>query len=143
MTSAHDAGATQIASQGAEVYQAHRQDKPWGHERIFAVVEGKYVGKILHLGAGHSLSKQYHEHKEETIHVLSGEAVIEYGEIGGALTERKFLPGDTIHLPARAIHRVTAVTDIVLAEASTALDGWREDVVRLEDAYNRSGTSAP
>jgi hypothetical protein len=29
------------------------------------------------------------------------------------------------------------------ALASTAFPGWREDVVRLEDAYNRGGTSAP
>ncbi len=66
-----------------------------------------------------------------------------YGEVGGELAERTFGPGDTIHLPAKAIHRVTAATDIELAEASTAYPGWREDVVRLEDRYNREGTSAP
>ena len=36
----------------AEVYQAARQDKPWGHEIIFAAVEGKYVGKVIHVTAG-------------------------------------------------------------------------------------------
>jgi mannose-6-phosphate isomerase len=41
------------------------------------------------------------------------------------------------------VHRVTAITDIVFAEASTAPPGWREDVVRLEDAYGRTGTTAP
>lgn len=143
MSSAHESAVPEVGGHQTSFYQAPRQDKPWGHERIFAVVEGKYVGKILHLSAGHSLSKQYHEHKEETIHVLSGEAAIQYGEIGGDLIERKFLPGDTIQLAARAIHRVTAISDTVLAEASTAFPGWREDVVRLEDAYNRTGTSAP
>ena len=35
------------------------------------------------------------------------------------------------------------VTDIVFAESSTAAEGWNTDVVRLEDRYGRSGTSAP
>ena len=34
--------------------------------------------------------------------------------------------------PARLLHRVRAVTDAVLVEASTAGPGWREDVVRLD-----------
>ncbi len=130
-------------SEEAEVYQAPRQDKPWGHEQIFAAVDGKYVGKIIYVNAGQSLSLQYHEHKEETISVLSGSADIQYGPVGGELTDRRFQPGDTIHLPVRVVHRITAVTDLVFAESSTAIDGWREDVVRLEDKYGRAGTSAP
>jgi mannose-6-phosphate isomerase-like protein (cupin superfamily) len=143
LISAPAAGAPSAANPQAEVYQAARQDKPWGHERIFAVVDGKYAGKIIHVSAGRSLSLQYHETKEETISVLSGDAVIQYGPVGGDLTELTFGPGDTIHLPARVVHRVTAITDIVFAEASTAPPGWREDVVRLEDDYGRTGTSAP
>jgi mannose-6-phosphate isomerase len=131
------------ASPQAAVYQAPRQDKPWGHERIFAAVEGKYVGKIIHVNAGHSLSMQYHEYKDETIFLLSGAAMISYGPDGSDLIEREFGPGDTIHVPATIVHRVTAITDIVFAEASTAPAGWRDDVVRLQDVYGRTGTSAP
>ena len=127
----------------ATIYRAQEQAKPWGHEQIFAAAEGKYIGKIIHVTAGHSLSLQYHEHKDETICLISGEAEIQYGPKGGELTTRRFGPGDTIHLPAGAVHRVTALSDIVFAEASTAPPGWREDVVRLEDAYGRTGTSAP
>ena len=61
----------------------------------------------------------------------------------GELSSQHFGPGDTIHLPPGAVHRVTAITDLTFAEASTAAAGWREDVVRLEDKYGRSGTSAP
>ncbi len=129
--------------QQAEVYRAPRQDKPWGHEQIFAAQDGKYVGKIIHVNAGQSLSLQYHEYKEETISLISGSAEIQYGQVGGELTTVEFGSGDTIHLPTGAVHRVTAVTDIVFAEASTAPPGWREDVVRLEDAYGRAGTTAP
>jgi mannose-6-phosphate isomerase len=129
--------------QQAEIYKAQRQEKPWGHEQIFAAEDGKYVGKIIYVNAGRSLSLQYHEHKEETISLISGTAEIQYGQVGGELTEVTFEPGDTIHLPVGAVHRVTAVTDIIFAEASTAPPGWREDVVRLQDAYGRAGTTAP
>ena len=142
MTASQNGGPA--APEGAtEVYQAARQDKPWGHEVIFAAIEGKYVGKVIHVTAGHSLSLQYHRHKEETISVLSGAALIEFGPSATALTGQHFAPGDTIHLPAGAVHRVTAITDLTFAEASTAEPGWRDDVVRLEDKYGRSGTSAP
>jgi mannose-6-phosphate isomerase len=138
-----DAGESQLADQRAEIYQAARQDKPWGYEQIYAAVEGEYVGKIIHVRAGQSLSLQYHEHKEETISLLSGEAELQYGPINGELTKCVFKPGDTIHLPAHVVHRVTGITDIVFAETSTAPPGWREDVVRLQDAYGRTGTTAP
>jgi mannose-6-phosphate isomerase len=127
----------------AQIYRAARQDKPWGHEVIFAAIEGKYVGKVIHVTAGHSISLQYHRQKEETISVLSGAGLIEFGPSATALTGQHFGPGDTIHLPAGAVHRVTAITDLTFAEASTAEPGWREDVVRLEDKYGRTGTTAP
>jgi mannose-6-phosphate isomerase-like protein (cupin superfamily) len=127
----------------ARIYQAARQDKPWGHELIFAAVDGKYAGKVIHVTAGNSLSLQYHREKDETISVLSGQALMEYGPAAGELARQEFGPGDTIWLPAGVLHRVTAVTDLTFAEASTAEPGWREDVVRLEDRYGRAGTSAP
>jgi mannose-6-phosphate isomerase-like protein (cupin superfamily) len=127
----------------AEVYRAPQQDKPWGHEVIFAGLDGKYVGKIIHVTAGHALSLQYHRQKEETISVLSGAALIEHGPSAEDLASQHFGPGDTIHLPPGAVHRITAITDLTFAEASTAEPGWREDVVRLEDKYGRTGTTAP
>jgi mannose-6-phosphate isomerase len=143
VTPAQDASGPAAPGPRAEVYRAARQDKPWGHEMIFAAIEGRYAGKIISVTAGHSLSLQYHRAKEETISVLSGQALIRHGPLGGELTEQVFGPGDTIHLPPGTVHRVTAVSDVTFAEASTAGPGWREDVVRLEDAYGRSGTSRP
>lgn len=131
------------AATSAKVYQAPRQDKPWGHEVIFACTEGKYVGKIISVTAGHSLSLQYHLRKEETISVLTGAGLVEYGPSVDELTSKHFGPGDTLHLPPGTVHRITAITDLTFAEASSADEGWREDVVRLEDKYGRSGTTAP
>ena len=39
----------------------------------------QYVGKIIQVKAGHSLSLQYHREKEETISMLTGEALVRYG----------------------------------------------------------------
>ncbi len=143
MSSTQNAGDPPAQVPEAEIYRAARQDKPWGHELIFAAADGKYIGKIIHVDAGHSLSLQYHRKKEETISVMIGEALIEYGAAADRLTDRHFGPGDTIHLPAGVLHRITAISDLDFAEASTAYPGWREDVVRLEDRYGRAGTSAP
>lgn len=139
VTAAQENGATL----GAEVYRAPRQNKPWGHEVIYASRDGQYVGKIISVTAGHSLSLQYHHHKDETMSVLSGAGLIEYGPSAEELSSSHFGPGDTIHLPPGTVHRVTAITDLTFAETSTAEQGWREDVVRLEDRYGRSGTTAP
>jgi mannose-6-phosphate isomerase-like protein (cupin superfamily) len=115
-----------------------RVDKPWGHEEIFALVDGKFCGKAIHVTAGHSLSLQYHERKEETIAIQSGVARLEIGPHEDQLEELELQPGDAVHLMPGTRHRVTAVTDVVMLEASTT---ELDDVVRLEDRYGREGTS--
>lgn len=115
-------------------------DKPWGHEEIFALVDGKFCGKAIHVTAGHSLSLQYHERKEETIAIQSGMARLEVGAHEDDLETIDLRTGETVHLKAGVRHRITALTDIVMLEASTT---ELTDVVRLEDRYGRQGTSAP
>ena len=41
-------------------------DKPWGYELRWAQTD-RYVGKVIHVNAGHALSLQYHKVKDETI----------------------------------------------------------------------------
>jgi mannose-6-phosphate isomerase-like protein (cupin superfamily) len=48
--------------------------KPWGHETIWAHTDN-YVGKILHIKAHQALSVQYHNVKDETVYLLSGELI--------------------------------------------------------------------
>jgi mannose-6-phosphate isomerase-like protein (cupin superfamily) len=122
---------------------AERVDKPWGHEQIFAVVEGQYVGKLLTVRAGESLSLQYHDHKDETIALVSGRAELDLGEAADSLRRVPLEVGTSVHVPPGLLHRLRALDDSVLVEASTADPGWREDVVRIEDRYGRHGTSAP
>jgi mannose-6-phosphate isomerase len=128
---------------GPRRYRAPRVDEPWGHEVIFAAEDGKYVGKVITVRAGQSLSLQYHRAKEETISLLVGSARVEFGPDPSLMVSEVFGPGNTIHVPVGTVHRITAIDDVTFVECSTADPGWREDVVRLEDAYGRQGTSAP
>ncbi len=115
-----------------------RVEKPWGYELIWAETE-RYVGKILHIAAGKKLSRQYHNVKEETFLVQTGEMDLEVGTGDEARTIRmKAL--DTFHCKPKTVHRMVAVTDVDVVEVSTPELG---DVVRLEDAYGREGTSKP
>ena len=112
--------------------------KPWGHETIWAHTD-RYVGKVLHIKAGHALSVQYHNRKDETIHLLSGEMIYRVQE-NGVLTDMRLRAGESYRNEPGVVHQMEAVTDCDVLEASTPdLD----DVVRLSDRYGREGTSAP
>ena len=124
-------------TKSAWVDQVRRVEKPWGHEEWFALVPGLFCGKALHITAGHSLSLQYHEVKEETVSVQSGRLLFEIGADEEALESFELLPGEAIHLTPGTRHRMTAIEDTVVLEASTT---QLDDVVRLEDKYGRAGT---
>ena len=112
--------------------------KPWGHETIWAHTD-RYVGKILHIKAGHALSVQYHERKDETVYLLAGEIRYSVDE-GSGLRDVGLKAGESFHVTPGTIHSMEAITDCDVLEASTPdLD----DVVRLTDRYGRQGTSAP
>jgi mannose-6-phosphate isomerase len=110
----------------------YRVEKPWGYELIWARTD-RYVGKILHVKAGHVLSLQYHNVKDETLHVLSGELTLRTGE-GERLLARPFKAGETVHIPAKLVHQIEAVVDSDVLEASTP---ELDDLVRLQDRYGR------
>lgn len=86
---------------------------------------------------------QKHLQKEQTIVVLASRARVDHGPNETELTSEELGPVEVIHLPAGAVHRVTAITDVVMVEASTAEPGWREDIIRFEDKYGRQGETAP
>ena len=141
-------------------------NKPWGHETIWATTD-RYVGKILHIKAGHALSVQYHNRKDETAYLLSGElrywvATGEQRAAGSGpsglrtagtgetpVAGRSPIPhmadahlkvGDAFRITPGTIHYMEAVTDCEVLEVSTP---ELDDVVRLKDRYGREGTSAP
>jgi mannose-6-phosphate isomerase-like protein (cupin superfamily) len=144
--------------------------KPWGHETIWAKTD-RYVGKILHIKAGHALSVQYHNRKDETVYLLAG--VLKYwvqkSEGSGIRHQAPSSPGPhrtagTGETPVAARQAVPDLTDVHLRvgdafritpgtihymEAVTDCDVLEvstpelDDVVRIKDRYGREGTSAP
>jgi mannose-6-phosphate isomerase len=112
--------------------------KPWGHEIIWAHTD-RYLGKLLHINAGHALSVQYHDRKDETVHLLSGE-LIHRVKLGDVLEDVHLTRGESFRITPGTVHQMEAVTDCDVLEASTS---EMDDVVRLEDRYGREGTSAP
>ncbi len=110
----------------------YRVEKPWGHELIWARTD-RYVGKILHIEAGHVLSLQYHNLKDESIYVLSGEIILRLQQ-RDTLIERRVTQGEAFHIHPTLVHQFEAVTTSDLLEASTP---EIDDVVRLKDRYGR------
>jgi len=109
-------------------------EKPWGREIIWADIPVLYMGKTIVINEGHKLSKQYHEFKAETIHVIDGILKLEIGEhasetiCGGK--------GLTYHIPPKTIHRFCAHNGpVTILEVSTY---FPNDIVRLSDDYGRA-----
>ena len=109
-----------------------RVEKPWGYELHWAKTD-RYVGKLIHVNAGHALSLQYHNIKDETIYLHAGLILFEIQE-GEKLVQREMRPGERVHITAKTVHRMTAIEDSDIFEVSTP---ELHDVVRLEDRYGR------
>jgi len=121
-------------------FEPRRVEKPWGWELIWAHTEA-YVGKLLFVRAGQSLSLQFHRQKDESWYVESGRVKLELGETGDAVLKQEIVSvGACFHYRPGTVHRVTALEDTTIIEVSTP---QLDDVVRLEDAYGRAGTSEP
>jgi quercetin dioxygenase-like cupin family protein len=110
-----------------------RVEKPWGYELHWAKTD-RYVGKVIHVNKGHALSLQYHNIKDETIFLWSGKLLFEI-DVNGQLEKREMKPGEAVHITPKTIHRMTAIEDSDILEASTP---ELHDVVRLEDRYGRT-----
>ena len=120
--------------------ETRRVDKPWGHELIWAET-GQYVGKILFVKAGESLSLQFHRVKDESWLVQGGRAKLELGSAGETMLKEEVVgAGATFHFRPGTVHRLTALEDTTIVEVSTT---ELDDVVRLEDRYGRAGPSQP
>ena len=131
MTAAGQKTAVQAAGAG-------RVDKPWGYELRWAITD-RYLGKLIHIDAGHKLSLQYHVQKDESIFVTTGALDLVLEDDTGELQTYRLTPGMSARVRAGRRHRFVAVEDTDLFEVSSP---EIDDVVRLEDAYGREGTSA-
>src|SRR3954452_10992198 len=121
-------------------FEARHVDKPWGWELIWAVADD-YVGKVLFVKKGESLSLQFHREKDESCDIQSGSAQPELGDAAqGALNSEVGGEGACFRSRPGTVPRITALEDTTILEVSTP---HLDDVVRLEDKYGRQGTAEP
>ena len=108
-------------------------EKPWGKEEVIEIND-KYMMKKLTMLKGHRCSLQLHNHKKETIYVLSGQLRIISGPDQDNLTGKIYTEGESITISPGVVHRMEGVKDSIYLEASTP---EMDDVVRLVDDYER------
>src|SRR5438552_11383811 len=96
-----------------------RVEKPWGYELHWAKTD-RYVGKILHVNAGHALSLQYHNVKDETIYLQSGRILFEI-QRNGVLERLEMRPGEHVHVTPNNVHRMKVIYDLDSIEVSMAV----------------------
>ena len=128
----NDTAASPIAPVGAA-----RVDKPWGYELRWAITD-RYLGKLIHVNAGHQLSLQYHVQKDESIFIQAGVLDLVLEDESGTVNTHRMTAGMSARVRPGRRHRFVAVEDTDLFEVSSP---EIDDVVRLEDSYGREGTS--
>ena len=130
--------AKQLQQQGRTEASLHRcAFRPWGSYTVLEKSPG-YQVKRLSLKPGAVLSLQRHQHRAEHWVVVKGQASIVHGEDNLVLNE-----SESTYIPAGMIHQLANHTDEVLEviEVQTGSYLEEDDIERLDDPYQRRGTS--
>jgi mannose-6-phosphate isomerase len=110
------------------------EQRPWGS---FYVIhdEKKYKLKRIEVESGQRLSYQYHKKRAETWIIIEGEATVMVED-----KIKKYNEGQTVIIPKGAKHRVenTKSDKLIFIEVQTGTYFGEDDIVRIEDDYNRS-----
>jgi len=109
------------------------ENRPWG---TFYVINNEldYKIKRIEVNPDSRLSYQYHNGRSETWVIIQGVAKV---TIDGNI--KIFEAGDTILIPKKAKHRVENISEekLIFIEIQTGDYFKEDDIVRLEDDYNR------
>lgn len=93
--------------------------KAWGSE-TWAINTPEYCLKLLRFSAGRAFSTHYHWVKTESWLCQEGQLRLDYFDLATAAPLTRLInPGDVIHIPAGNPHKLTAITDALILEAST------------------------
>ena len=111
-----------------------RAEKPWGYELHFVQEGMPFMGEIMHINAGHRLSLQIHDIKQESYYLASGECDLILENSEGELITVHMEKGKGYTTYVGQKHRHQAVSDCDIFEVSMPEQGttWR-----LEDDYAR------
>lgn len=108
--------------------------RPWGEYWVLEDTENHKVKRIL-VYPGQRLSLQYHQHRAEVWTVVSGVGTITINE-----EIKDFKAGEVAQIPLGAQHRMENKTNepVVFIEVQHGTYFGEDDIVRVEDDYNRS-----
>lgn len=121
----------------------YKVTKPWGHELWINGQHPCYALKEIFIKAGTKTSFQYHNFKQETNVLFEGNAMLHF-KSDPAVANDAVTPADSgavridpvssIDVMPGTLHRLEAMTDILLYETSTP---HLDDVVRVSDDSRR------
>ena len=117
----------------SEATEHPRVHRPWGWFQTLDLGQRFRVKRIVVYPAGR-LSLQMHHHRAEHWVVVSGTARITVGEDEKVLTENQ-----SVYISLGQVHRLEnpGLIDLELIEVQTGSYLGEDDIVRLEDVYNR------
>ncbi|MBL7713903.1 MAG: NTP transferase domain-containing protein [Bdellovibrionales bacterium] len=114
--------------------QIKRVEKPWGYELWVTGEKADFVLKEIFIRKGTRTSLQFHRLKQETNVLFQGQAALHY-QNGQEVVQQTLSPVTSIDVPPNTVHRLEALTDLLLYEASTP---FLDDVVRIQDDSQRT-----
>ena len=121
----------------------YKVDKPWGHELWINGEHQCYAFKQIFIKSGTKTSLQFHNYKQETNVLFSGEAKLHFKKspkinndnVGAKdIGSFQLYPVSSIDVVPLTLHRIEAINDILLYEISTP---HLDDVVRVSDDAKR------
>ncbi len=107
--------------------------RPWG--KYYVIHEDKnYKIKRIEVNPNSRLSYQFHNGRAETWVIITGKANVRIDDVDNLVKA-----GDTVVIPRKSKHRIENITNEVLVfiEVQTGKYFDEEDIVRIEDDYNR------
>ena len=114
-----------------EPQKPYREERPWG-EFIKFIENSPCTVKLITLNKDQSFSLQYHKHRGEFWHILSGNGTATIGE-----NISKIEAGKEFFVPTGTLHRIEAGDQGVSLLEITYGDFDEKDIVRTEDVYGR------
>lgn len=124
----------QLKATGREEYYSHKEVyRPWGSYKTLALGD-RYQVKEICVYPGASLSLQYHYHRAEHWVVVEGTAQVTRGKEVFIISENQ-----STYIPLSEHHRLTnpGKTPLKLIEVQSGSYLGEDDIVRIEDVYNR------
>ena len=124
-------------------YKRKIVQKPWGYELWINGQSPNYSFKKIFLKKGNRTSLQFHKKKIETNFLFKGSAELSLSRKNGKqkkneiiqnIYKKKLSSGNFVNVNNYAVHRLKAISNIILFEVSTP---HLDDVIRLADDKKR------